>query len=166
MTNDKTALVVRLSHEDIEVAEKLKALHDAAYAVEARLLGLDEFPPLNRALESYANSTSAFFGYMRNGDCVGSVEIEALDFSGIEVASLVVDPRFARQGIATKLMMHVLNKAGSGRIVVSTAGANVPAIKLYEGLGFEKVDQWTTEDGLEIVQLAKSAGNLGAESER
>ena len=155
MTLDRTDSIVRLHQANDGIAEKIKALHDAAYAVEAQLLGLDEFPPLNRALESYAESKSIFFGYIHEGHCVGSVELETDNLPVLEVSSLVVDPRFSRRGIATKLMTHVLSEVPARRVIVSTGSANYPAINLYEGLGFRIVDQWTTDDGIEIVQLAK-----------
>jgi ribosomal protein S18 acetylase RimI-like enzyme len=155
MTSDKTDAIVRLSQADHGVAEKIKALHDSAYAAEARLIGLDEFPPLKRTLESYANSKSVFFAYIHEGCCVGSVELETGNSSALEISSLVVDPDFSRCGIATKLMKHALSKAGSRQAIVSTAAANYPAINLYESLGFQKVDEWTNGDGIDIVRLAK-----------
>ena len=155
MTFDKADAIVRLYQADDGIAERIKALHDAAYAVEAQLLGLDEFPPLKRTLASYAESRSVFFGYMHEGCCVGSIELETENLPVLEVSSLVVDPKCSRRGIATKLMTHVLSKAGTRRVIVSTATANYPAIKLYEGLGFRAVDQWKTDDGIDIVQLEK-----------
>jgi len=155
MTIDKIASIVRLHQADKGIAEEIQALHDAAYAVEAQLLGLDEFPPLKRTLRSYAESTSVFYGYLHDGHCVGSVEVETRNLTVLEVSSLVVNPELSRRGIATKLMMYVLSKAGIRRVTVSTATANYPAIGLYEGLGFRTVDQWTTDDGIDIVQLAK-----------
>jgi ribosomal protein S18 acetylase RimI-like enzyme len=155
MAAEMTGSIVRLYQADDGVAAKIKALHDAAYAVEAQLLGLENFPPLKRTLESYAASNSIFFGYMHKGRCVGSVELETAALAVLEVSSLVVDPKFARRGVATKLMTHALSEAGTRRLTVSTAGANYPAINLYKGLGFRAVDQWVSEDGIEIVQLAK-----------
>jgi ribosomal protein S18 acetylase RimI-like enzyme len=166
MTIEKTESIVRLHQMEAGVAEQIKALHDSAYVAEARLLGLDEFPPLKRTLESYAKAISACYGYFREGRCVGSVELAVEESLVCEVSSLVVDPKFLRQGIATKLMTHILSKAGSRRVIVSTASANYPAISLYEGLGFQKVDQWTTDDGVDIVQLANVSGNTRVENSR
>jgi ribosomal protein S18 acetylase RimI-like enzyme len=166
MPMDKTDTIIRLHQAGEGVAEQLKALHDSAYSVEARLLGLDEFPPLKRTLEFYAKSKSVFFGYIRGDCCVGSVELDTDDSSILEVSSLVVDPCFSRQGIATKLMMHVLSKAGSRRVIVSTATGNYPAINLYEGLGFRQADHWTTDAGIDLVLLEKCAGNMRSGSNR
>jgi ribosomal protein S18 acetylase RimI-like enzyme len=150
-----------LNHTDADVAERIKRLHDAAYAVEASLLGLDDFPPLGRTLESFAHATSMFVGFLRDGVISGSVEVAFHEPSIYEIASLVVDPRHARQGIGTRLIAHVIKMAGTCRIIVSTAKENHPAIKLYEGLGFQKVDQWLTDENLEIVQLARPANDSG-----
>jgi len=162
MNVDKTDVIVKLDHADADVARQIKSLHDVAYAAEARLLGLKEFPPLNRTLESYANANSTFFGCRRDGSYIGSVELDVDNSSVFDISSLVVDPRFSRQGIATKLMKHVLSIVGPRRVVVSTGAANYPAINLYEGLGFQKADEWTTDDGLRIVELAKAAGKAGS----
>jgi len=161
-----TDIIIRLHQADEGVAEQIKALHDAAYSVEARLLGLDEFPPLNRTLESYGKSNSVFFGCIREAHCVGSVELKEDDSSILEVSSLVVDPCYSRQGIATRLMMHVLSEAGTRRVIVSTATGNYPAINLYEGLGFQKAEHWTTDAGIDIVLLAKCTGNMRLRSNR
>jgi ribosomal protein S18 acetylase RimI-like enzyme len=155
MDNDSNDAIVQLDQADAEVARRIKQLHDAAYAVESSLLGLERFPPLNRTLESYAHAASTFFGYLRNDDVVGSVEVEVSEPGVFEIASLVVDPDCARQGIGKKLMLFVLKIAGTRRVTVSTAKGNYPAKKLYKGLGFRKVDQWLTEDGLDIVQWEK-----------
>lgn len=162
MRSENTDSVVRLDHSDVAVARQIKHLHDAAYAVEARLLGVEEFPPLNRKLKSYSNASSSFFGYIRDGHCAGSIEIETGEPSIITISSLVVDPNCSRQGIATKLVMHVLDMAGGMRVAVSTAEENYPAIRLYEGLGFRKTERWTTHDGLRIVELAKPTGAVQA----
>ncbi len=166
MPMDNTDTIIRLHQADEGVAEQIKALHDSAYSVEARLLGLDEFPPLNRTLESYAKSNSVFFGCIREARCVGSVELKEDDSSILEVSSLVVDPCYSRQGIATRLMMYVLSKAGTRRVIVSTATENYPAINLYEGLGFQKADQWTSDAGIDIVLLANCTGNMRSRSNR
>lgn len=161
MDSDSNDTIVQLDQADAEVAGKIKQLHDAAYAVESSLLGLERFPPLNRTLESYAHAASTFFGYMRNGDVVGSIEVEIRGPAECEIASLVVDPQFARQGIATKLMLCVLEMAGTRRVTVATAKDNYPATSLYEGLGFRQVDRWMTQDGLDIVQLARLSDDPG-----
>lgn len=154
MTIDETASIVRLDQADEIIAREIKTLHDAAYTVEAQLLGLENFPPLRRTLGSFTGAKSAFFGYMHQGSCVGLVELEIENISIVEVSGLVIHPKFHRRGIATKLMTYVLSEAQNRRVIVSTAAGNYPAIGLYEGLGFHLVDQWTTEDGIDIVQLA------------
>ncbi len=154
MTIDETASIVALDQADEKIAREIKTLHNAAYTVEAQLLGLEKFPPLRRTLGSFTGAKSAFFGYMHQGSCVGLVELEIENISIVEVSSLVIHPKFHRRGIATKLMTYVLSEAQNRRVIVSTAAGNYPAIGLYEGLGFHIVDQWTTEGGIDIVQLA------------
>lgn len=161
MCEESRDTIAVLNHADTGVAERIKRLHDAAYAIEAKLLGLESFPPLDRTLESYVHATTEFVGFMHYDVIVGSVEIAVHEPSHFEIASLVVDPQHARQGIGTKLVAHAITMAGVRRIIVSTAKKNYPAIKLYEGLGFQTVDNWLTDEKLEIVQLARLASDSG-----
>ncbi len=58
-----------------------------------------------------------------------------------EITNVAVSPESRSQGIGKKLIYQLLNYAlekGITRIVLEVRVSNVPAIKLYEGFGFQK----------------------------
>jgi len=59
------------------------------------------------------------------------------------IVSIAVLPEYRRRGIAKKLMSNVLetlkNRYKSNEVYLEVRVSNVPAINLYEKLGFEKV---------------------------
>jgi ribosomal-protein-alanine N-acetyltransferase len=61
----------------------------------------------------------------------------------LHINTLAVDPRCRRQGLATLLMRQLLNLAqaeGATRALLEVRRSNVPAIRLYESLGFAVAD--------------------------
>ena len=59
-------MIEKLQNTDVDVSEKIRAVFQISYAVEAKLLKAIDFPPLKRSLESYNHSTTEFFGYLKN----------------------------------------------------------------------------------------------------
>lgn len=57
-----------------------------------------------------------------------------------EITNVVVSPRHRRRGIARKMMEYMLKEAaenGIGDCTLEVRCSNLPAIHLYEGLGFQ-----------------------------
>ena len=80
-------------------------------------------------------------GYVTiNGDIPEEYSEVALEFSPkVCVHRLSVNPKFAKQGIATKIMEHVhgdLKKQGYRSICLDTCEDNAGALKLYRNLGY------------------------------
>jgi len=127
----------------------------SAYAQEARLLGVIEFPPLARTVEDLRVGTESFVGVHIGGQLVGSIGVEPdPEYSGMSIASLTVAPTFQRRGIATALLVEVLQRHGAGCLTVQTGTGNAPALKLYERSGFVRVRRWVVgPESLEIVKL-------------
>lgn len=147
-------MIKRLQHRNLEIAEKIRFVFQVSYKVEAKLLNATDFPPLKRPLEDYMNSSNEFFGYSKNDELAGVIEI----IHGEEythVRSLVVNPLFFRQGIASQLMEFALNTFDSNLFIVETGLQNGPASKLYEKLGFIAVKEWDTEFGIRKVKFEK-----------
>ena len=154
--------VQRLEHSRPEVAEELRALCVASYRVERDLLGLREFPPLQRTAEQLAAAReSTYFGIRApagdpaSGDLVAALELEPGTSAPLHVGTLVVHPRHFRRGLATRLLQHAIQQAGARPLSVSTAHANTPALRLYEGLGFREHERWSTTDDLAMVTLLR-----------
>jgi ribosomal protein S18 acetylase RimI-like enzyme len=147
-------MIERLKNNDIEISKKIRSVFQVSYKIEAKLLNATDFPPLKRSLENYVNSNTAFFGYLKNKELAGVIEIEHnSDFTHIN--SLVVDPSFFRQGIARKLMEFVFNTFDSTLFVVETGLENGPATALYKKFGFKEVKQWDTDHGIRKIKFER-----------
>ncbi len=122
-----------------------------AYEVEARLLGVQTFPPLERTLADLRATDSAFYGFHNEGEFVGVLEL----IVGVpaEIASLGVHPEHFRRGIGRSLVQHALDIAGPA-LVVHTGAANAPALALYQRLNFTERNRYRTKEGIDMVQLA------------
>lgn len=127
-------------------AEALLELQRASYRIEADLLGVTAFPPLAQTLSDLEAERPV--GYVfEEGGLVG-----AITFEDETVTRLVVAPQAFRRGIGRQLVSHLL--AHEGIRFVSTGEANLPAIRLYESLGFEQVSS-TERAGIHILHLEK-----------
>ena len=54
----------------------------------------------------------------------------------LHINTLAVDADMRRQGIATRLVQHVLDESAVSRATLEVRRSNIAARKLYEGLGF------------------------------
>ncbi len=125
----------------------------SAYRKEAELLGVTAFPPLERKAEDVAICGNRFIACLLDRSVCGIVELEiARDDAGpvTTIASLAVDPAHFRAGIGRALVRFVVNQC-AGRIHVATGANNLPAIRLYESLGFELAGRFETPDGVAMV---------------
>jgi len=143
-----------LDHRDAAIAACIWAVFQDSYGVEARLLGLDSFPPLERSRTAIQSSGSVFWCYERHGHPEGLVEVEE-ELNVITICSLAVRPEVCRQGIASALIVHVLQLAHGKRVAVQTAKLNIPAICLYKKFGFTEKQTWTSPEGVVLISLEK-----------
>ncbi|MFT5958865.1 MAG: ribosomal protein S18 acetylase RimI-like enzyme [Polaribacter sp.] len=151
-------MIEKLKNSDLVMAKKIQIVFQASYKIEAKLLNATNFPPLQRTLENYIQSKTAFYGYSKNGELAAVVEINT-DHDFIRIRSLVVHPDFFRRGIAGKLIEFVFETFESNLFIVETGLANGPATKLYEKFGFVAVHQWDTDFGIRKVKFEKRIQN-------
>jgi len=147
-------MIERLQNNDIEISKKIRSVFQASYKIEAKLLNATDFPPLKRSLKNYVNSSTEFFGYFKDQELAGVIEIEHNN-NFTDINSLVVDPNFFRQGIARKLMEFVFNSFDSKLFVVETGLENGPATKLYKKFDFKEVKQWDTDHGIRKIKFER-----------
>ncbi len=145
--------ITKLDHQDLGTADKIHALLQSSYRVEATLIGVTDFPPLKRTIANVHNATTEFWGWSEENRLAGVVEIIATD-TQVEICSLVVDPKSFRMGVASRLLRHVLGSITKGRIMVETAVANSPAIALYQKHGFSEEKRWHTAQGIEKLSFS------------
>lgn len=147
-------MIEKLQNKKIEVSKKIHSVFQLSYKIEAKLLNATDFPPLKRSLKNYVNSSTEFFGYIKDGELAGVIEIEQNN-SFTDINSLVVHPDFFRQGIARKLMVYIFNTFGSNLFVVETGLENRPATELYKKLDFKEVKQWNTDHGVKKIKFER-----------
>ncbi len=148
-------MIKKLEHENEEIAGKIRQLFQLAYQVEADLLGIETFPPLQRTISNIKNSPTHFYGYFIENKIMGIIEIE-YSKEETEIHSLVVHPDFFRRGIGKKMLGFILKK-DSKVYSVQTALKNIPAIKLYESEGFDLQKKWKTTEDLYLIKLIKKS---------
>ncbi len=151
-------MIKKLQNNDIEISKKIRSVFQVSYKIEAKLLRAIDFPPLKRPLESYINSNTEFFGYLKNKELAGVIEIEHND-NYTHINSLVIDPTFFRQGIARKLIEFVFNTFDSNLFVVETGLENGPATELYKKFDFKEVKQWNTDHGIRKIRFERRINN-------
>ncbi|MEU4511548.1 GNAT family N-acetyltransferase [Nonomuraea wenchangensis] len=128
-------MIKTVSPHDDPLGAELLAVQKAAYAVEAELIGDDRIPPLHESLADLRERDLLWLAAFDGGALSGAVAwAESSD--ELDIDRLVVAPSMARRGIGRALVEAVLARADGRRVVVSTGRDNVPARRLYEGLGF------------------------------
>lgn len=147
--------VSKLNHRDPQQAAQIWQLWQSAYKIEAQVLGLQNFPPLDRTVRHIQDASTTFYGGWQDAELVAATEIEDLDEKHFHINSFGVSPDHFRKGYGSKLLDDVLALLCWRKITVTTAVANLPALQLYKKHGFHPQDQWTTPDNFQMVTLYK-----------
>jgi ribosomal protein S18 acetylase RimI-like enzyme len=129
--------IARLNHRLAEVTHDIHTVRQAAYLVEATLLGVKHFPPLEVTPSDIQQSDDHYQGALIHGQLVGVISHEPIGEKGDQnITSLVVLPQWHRQGIAKMLLVYIISEFPDSVITVTTAVRNEPAISLYSKFGF------------------------------
>ncbi len=147
-------MIQKLNHSNRTIAQKIRDVWQVSYPVEAKMLGAKVFPPLERTLEEFTSSENTFWGYIKGEELAGIVEI-IYNSEYIHIRSLVVDPKYFRQGIASRIMEFVLEQYNSDLFIVETGAANDPASQLYLKFGFDLIEEFDTSIGIRKVKFEK-----------
>jgi len=147
-------MIVKIDNKRNQIALEIRRIFQASYAIEAKMLKAIDFPPLKRTISQFIDSNSEFYAYYMKQNIAGLIEISS-NQSITHIQSLVVYPKYFRQGIGKKLVMFVLDTYTSTDFTVETGIDNHPAIKLYISLGFEEQHQWDTDHGVRKVRFKK-----------
>jgi GNAT superfamily N-acetyltransferase len=116
-------------------------IQHAAYAIEAELIGYPQLPPAHETLAALQGCGEELWLCEEDGELVGAVGLENVSDEELLIARLFVAPSALRRGVGTALVQHALERARGRRVRVGTAAANLPALALYEGLGFRRVGE-------------------------
>lgn len=136
------------------LTEELLALQKSAYAIEAKLVGFPNLPPLHETVEELQTSGEIFYGYFVDGELAGAISYK-IEGKTLDIHRMMVHPNFFRRGIARQLLELVLALPEIERAIVMTGAANQPAKKLYETFGFVEITQEMVVEGLMISRFEK-----------
>lgn len=151
-------MIKQLENNKMEISKGIRSLFQLSYAVEAKLLEITDFPPLNRPVEHFLESENLFFGYIENNILAGVVEV-AYGRECTDINSLVVHPTYFRRGIARGLLEFIFNRFDSNLFTVETGVKNTPAINLYKKLDFKEIKQWDTDFGVRKILFERRVPN-------
>ncbi len=152
--------ISRLTHHDNRQAAQIWNLFQAAYEIEAQVLGLQNFPPLNRTIHQIQKAKTTFYGCCSNTRLVAAMEIDWCNKSTFHIDSFGVSPKHFRQGFGSKLLTGVLDELEWQQVTVATAVANAPARHLYQKHGFYPQKYWLTADNISMVTLLLEKSRL------
>ena len=147
-------MIVKIDNKRNEIAQEIRRIFQASYTIEAEMLKAIDFPPLKRTMSQFLDSNSEFYAYYLKQNIAGLIEINN-NQDATHIQSLVVYPKYFRQGIGRKLVKFVLDTYKSIIFTVETGVDNHPAIKLYISLGFEEQSQWDINHGVRKVRFKK-----------
>lgn len=145
-------MIKEFDHTIDENAHQIWCIFQSSYAIEAKMLKAINFPPLNRTVSQFLISATKFYAFYDREIICGIIEIDHNN-TLTHIQSLVVDPEYFRQGIASKLVTFVLSIYNSKIITVETGLKNIPAIKLYKSFDFKEKNQWDTDHGVRKISF-------------
>ena len=137
------------------VAAQIYALAQAAYKLEAVLIGCVDFPPLRESLNGLRDSPDRFLVFQEAGTIVGALSFHHSP-EAVAVTRLVVSPAHQRKGIATALLADLEQRIHPvASLTVSTALHNTPAVSLYRKLGYATERVSNSAEGIPLLHLTK-----------
>lgn len=151
--------IAPLAHINAEVAAEIHAVMAAAYAQEAQLLQVRDFPPLAQTIADIQARQEFVIGARVSGELLGVVCVGPdAEPQQLCITALVVHPKAQRQGIARRLLQAVFARGPSTVFSVATAAGNAPALALYASLGFAVYRRGVIgPEQLALVKLRRSA---------
>ncbi len=152
--------LISLRHRErlcLDDAGAIWRLQQSAYAVEAGLIGCDDFPPLRESVDDLLAAQESFLLAYCDKDSAGALSYTTNEM-GCLICRLVVSPEYFRRGIGRQMLHNLMVKTDPAlpwRVV--TAQANFPAIALYRGFGFQPGSAFASQECIDLVQLTRRA---------
>ena len=147
-------MIIKINNKENKIAKEIRAIFQVSYTVESKMLKAINFPPLKRTVSQFLNSDSEFYAYYLIENIAAVIEIKNNE-NLTHIQSLVVYPKYFRNGIGSKLVQFILDNYKSKIFAVETGIDNQPAIKLYTSFGFQEQKQWYTNHGVRKVRFEK-----------
>ena len=138
-----------LDLSDNTVAARVVAIQQAAYRVEAELIGFDGIPQLHESIHDLQSHQLHWMGSWEGDVLAGFVAWNA-SYNDCEIDRLAVHPDFHRRGHGRALVRSLLTHR---RVAVSTGTNNLPALGLYESLGFHRIGVREVAPAVAVTEL-------------
>lgn len=103
------------------------------------------------------SDTDSIYNYMNGDKVLGYLEIRLVD-GVLDIMNLFVNEEDRRRGIATELMMRMIQDEDYSRIMLEVNENNDSAIRLYNKLGFKEIslrDRYYGDDTAIIMEKVK-----------
>lgn len=149
-------MIRKINLHHIKEAIRVLDLQNVSYRVEAKIIGLEDIPPLNETIETLQQSNETFYGYFSGEQLLGAISYKKTDRL-LEICRLMVHPDHFRQGIAGSLLTFIEEQeVGIDKITVMTGEKNKPAKKLYQRHGFVRSAKREVTPGLMMISFEKT----------
>lgn len=138
---------------DDGVAARVVEIQRAAYEVEAELIGFNEIPQLHESIGDVRATDLQWIGSWEEGQLAGILAWSRVD-DRCDIDRLAVHPNLARRGHGRELVSSFDRRES---ITVSTGTLNLPAMRLYESLGFTQLREREISPGVKVTDLVRAA---------
>ena len=105
---------------------------------EIGLLIKDNFSTVYKIDEAVKKDYTHIYVYEEDNNVLGFIHIEN-HFEITDVINIAVDKNYQGRGIGKILLQYVIDNTEAEKIMLEVKENNVPAIKLYEALGFKQI---------------------------
>lgn len=113
--------------------------------------------PFNYNINNSINNNDFFKCLVYDDSDIKGVLVYDLIYDRIEIEYIIIDESYRRQGLGNQLLKYLIELHKEIKnITLEVRCSNIPAIKLYESNGFEKVairkNYYKNEDGLLMMK--------------
>jgi ribosomal protein S18 acetylase RimI-like enzyme len=151
-------MITKLNNKNKEVAGQIYTLFQQSYLIEAKLVGVKQFPPLLRSINDIKDCSNCFNGFVVDKHLAAVVETSVRGES-LDIHSLTVHPNYFRRGFGEQILRFVLEKFQYEKAFVETAVANTPAINLYKKHGLIDYKVWTPAHGIPKIAFSLASSS-------
>lgn len=146
--------ILRAAEKDLS---EILSLQYSAYQSEAELLKNKNIPPLQQTLYDLQEEfeKNIFLKVIDDDErIIGSVRYFS-EGGTVFIGKLIVEPKFQRRGIGTKLLLEVEKLCPNKRYELFTSNQSLKNISLYERLGYKIFSEKVLSENLTLVFLEK-----------
>jgi GNAT superfamily N-acetyltransferase len=148
---------IKIETASVDDAETVLCIQKKAFLEQAEIYNDYQLPPLTQSLDSIEEEfkSKTFLKAVLNNQIIASTRFSVTD-GYVDIDRLVVDPHYQNQGIGMLLLKEVERIAlGATALRLFTGNKSKRNLHLYNKLGFCKVREDMTDQGITLVYLEK-----------